>query len=81
MRAYAGGVSGGGLLILIVELSLGLGRLRGSRRRRTESSLVAARTGAALATGLLGLLLCASGFRSAGDRAWWRRADAGFVSV
>ena len=53
---YAGGVSGGGLLILIVELSLSLG-LRRSRRRRTESSLVRRATGAALATGLLGLLL------------------------
>ncbi len=54
---YAGGVSGGGLLILIVELSLSLGRLGGSRRRRIESSLVRRASGAALATGLLGLLL------------------------
>ena len=59
---YAGGVFGGGLLILIVELSLDLGRLGGSPRRRTESSLVRRGAGAALATGLVGLLLARAAF-------------------
>ncbi len=54
---YAAGACGGVLLILIVELGLDLGRLGRSARRRSESSLRRRAAGAAIATGLLGLLV------------------------
>jgi hypothetical protein len=53
---YAGGVFAGGLLILIVELGIEVGKLPTSRPR-TESSLVRRAARVALATTLLGVLL------------------------
>ena len=56
----------GGLLILIAELSQGLGRLWTSRRRRTESSLARRVAFRAVGSALLGLVLAraASGWSS-----------------
>ena len=55
--SYAGGAFGGGLLVLVVELALGIGRFAPSSRRRTESSLIRRAEGAVLAGGLLAVLL------------------------
>ncbi len=68
--SYAWGLFGGGLLVLVVELGMGLSRYRESPRRRTESSLLRRAAPAALATGLLGLLVVrvASGQGGIGPR-------------
>ena len=54
--SYAGGLFAGGLILLIVELSVEAAQLR-SPRQRSESSLVRQGARAAFATALLGLLL------------------------
>jgi hypothetical protein len=64
--SYAAGAFCGGLLVLVVGLARGIGRIGESPRRRTESSLVRRAEGAVLATGLLALLFAraASGQRA-----------------
>ncbi len=55
--SYAGGFFGGGLLILVVEMSSALGKFRDLPRRRTESSLIRRAQGVVVATALLGVWL------------------------
>ncbi len=78
---YTWGLFGGGLLVLVAELGVGLGKLRQLRRRRSESSLVrrAARGGAG--HGDPGAARGASRLRSRGDRARRRRVDACSLSL